>query len=100
MSSGNPLALRRINKDMREITKNPIEGIGIVSLNNNPFIYIVNMKLMSGPYQGYCLQLLLTFTDQYPTRPPRILIMPRQIINNSYHHHIFDDPEMRDEKNQ
>ena len=100
MSSGNPLALRRINKDMREITKNPIEGIGIVSLNDNPFIYIVNMKLMSGPYQGYCLQLLLTFTDQYPTRPPRILIMPRQIINNSYHHHIFDDPEMRDENNQ
>ena len=91
--SGNRLALRRINKDIREITNNPIEGIGLISINNNPFEYIVNLKLMCGPYQGYCLQLSLTFNDQYPTRPPKILILPGQAINNSYHHHIFDDTE-------
>ena len=30
------LALKRINKDIKEITQNPIEGIGIVSINDDP----------------------------------------------------------------
>ena len=89
------LAIKRINKDIREITKNPIEGIGIAQLGNDIMNYIINMRLMTGPYEGYCLQLLLTFFDNYPTKPPKILIFPGQAINEFYHHHIFND--MRDE---
>ena len=85
------LSLKRINKDIIEITKSPIEGIGIVSLNNNPMEYIVNMKLMAGIYEGYCLQLLLTFSDNYPIYPPKILIYPGQPFDNTYHHHIYQD---------
>ena len=95
--SNNAIAIKRINKDIREITKNPIEGIGIVSLNDNPMSYVINMRLMSGPYEGYCVQLLLTFTNNYPAYPPRILIYPGQTIDNTYHHHIFDDYNNRDE---
>ena len=89
------LAIKRINKDIKEITKNPIEGIGIASLDNDLMNYVINMKLMTGPYEGYCLQLLLTFFDSYPTKPPKILIFPGQAIDEMYHHHIFND--MRDE---
>ena len=32
----NSLCLNRINKDLKEITKYPIEGVGIVSLDNDP----------------------------------------------------------------
>jgi len=53
--------------------------------------YVINMRLMTGPYEGYCVQLLLTFSDNYPTRPPKILIYPGQAIDGQYHHHIFDD---------
>ena len=91
MSSGKALALKRINKDMKEITKYPVQGVGIVSMDNDPMKYIVNIKLMSGLYQGYCIQLLLTFTDAFPAKPPKILIFPEQAINGEYHHHIFDD---------
>ena len=91
MSSGRALAIKRINKDMKEIVKSPIEGIGIVSIDNDPMKYAVNLRLMQGPYEGYCLQLLLTFTDNYPTRPPKILIFPHQGISGEYHHHIFPD---------
>ena len=91
MTSRNSLAIRRINKDIREITKNPIEGIGIASIDNDPMKYVINMRLMAGPYEGYCLQLLLTFSDNYPTKPPKILIYPNQAINGEYHHHIFRD---------
>ena len=70
------LCIARINKDLKEIDKSPLEGIGIISLDNNPMKYIVNIKIMIGIYEGYCLQLLLTFSDNYPYRPPKILIYP------------------------
>ena len=91
MISGKALALKRINKDMKEIIKSPIEGIGIVSMDNDPMKYIVNICLMAGIYKGYCIQLLLTFSDNYPTKPPKILIFPNQELDGRYHHHIFDD---------
>ena len=88
---GKSLAIRRINKDMKEINKNPVEGIGISSLDNDPMKYVVNIKLMNGPYKNYCIQLLLTFPETYPSKPPKILIYPQQAIDGQYHHHIFDD---------
>ena len=90
-ASGKAIAIKRINKDMREITKNPIEGIGIASIDNDPKKYVVNLRLMAGIYEGYCVQLLLTFSDNYPTKPPKILIYPDQAIDGQYHHHIFSD---------
>ena len=39
MRSGKALAIKRINKDIKEITKYPIEGIGIVSIDNDPMKY-------------------------------------------------------------
>ena len=91
MSSGKVIAIKRINKDMKEITKSPVEGIGIVSLDGDPMKYVVNIRIMSGIYEGYCVQLLLTFTDTFPTKPPKILIFPGQAISGTYHHHIFED---------
>ena len=92
------IAIRRINRDIKEITNNPIEGIGIAPIDEDPMRYVINMRLMTGPYQGYCVQLLLIFSDSYPTKPPKILIYPNQAIDGQYHHHIFQD-ESRDENN-
>ena len=83
------LAKMRINKDMKEIINNPLEGIGIAPIDDSLMRYVINMRLMAGPYEGYCVQLLLLFSDNYPTKPPKILIYPNQAINRNYHHHIF-----------
>ena len=83
------LCIQRINKDLKEITNSPLEGIGIASLENDPMKYVVNMKIMSGVYEGYFIQLLLTFPDNYPIMPPKILIYPGQSLDNIYHHHIY-----------
>ena len=92
MSSKNKvIAIKRINKDLKEIMKSPVEGIGIASIDNDLMKYVVNIRLMNGPYEGYCVQLLLTFNDNYPTKPPKILIYPNQAIDGQYHHHIFQD---------
>ena len=88
---GRVLAMKRINKDMKEITQFPIEGIGIAPLDNDAMEYVVNIRLMTGLYAGYCVQLLLTFSDNYPSKPPKILIYPGQAIDGQYHHHIFTD---------
>ena len=86
------IAKKRIQRDIVEILSNPVEGISIAPLDqNNIFKYIVNIKLMTNIYQGYCLQLLLTFNDNYPTKPPKILIFPGQEFDNRYHHHVFND---------
>ena len=84
----NSLCLKRINKDLKELIESPLDGIGIISLDNDPKKYIVNIKIMSGVYEGYCIQLLLTFPDNYPIHPPKILIYPGQYLDNTYHHHI------------
>ena len=65
------LCLNRINKDIKEINSSPLEGIGIISLDNDPMKYIVNIRIMAGIYEGYCLQLLLKFSDNYPIRPQK-----------------------------
>ena len=93
----NSLCLNRISKDLKEIAKSPIDGIGIVSLDNDPKKYVVNMRIMTGIFEGYCLQLLLTFSDNYPIKPPRILIYPGQGLDNTYHHHIFPS-DIKDEE--
>ena len=96
--SNRMLAIKRITKEVKEITNNPIEGIGLAQLDENLMTYVINMRLMTGPYEGYCVQLLLTFPDEYPTRPPKILIYPDQAISGQYHLHIFDDEKL-DENN-
>ena len=46
MSSGKALAIKRINKDMKEIVKSPIEGIGIVSINEICCKFTLNARAL------------------------------------------------------
>ena len=50
------IALKRISKDIQEITKNPVEGIGIIQYEDDNLKFIVNIKLMYGIYKDFCLQ--------------------------------------------
>ena len=93
MSKNKIISMKRIERDIAEITKNPMKGIGIVKYEDDFMKYIVNIKLLNGIYEGYCLQLLLTFSEYYPVKPPKILIFPNQQFDNSYHHHIFYDKD-------
>ena len=91
MNKSKLISLKRINKDIQEITKNPIEGIGIIQYENDFMKYIINIQLMNGIYKGFCLQLLLTFSETYPTNPPKILLFPGQNFDQNFHHHVFTD---------
>lgn len=82
-------ALKRIANDMREISMCPLEGIGITPAEEDPMKFIINIEIMMGLYEGYKVQLLLVISDDYPIKPPKILIYPNQEIDSSYHHHIY-----------
>ena len=91
MSKNKLISLKRIEKDIKDLINNPLTGIGIIKYENDFMKYIVNIKLLNGIYEGYCLQLLLSFSEHYPVKPPKILIFPNQEFNSTYHHHIFED---------
>lgn len=82
-------ALKRIANDLKALDDCPLEGIGIASIDEDPFRYVINMELMTGIYEGYKVQLLMTIPEDYPIKPPKILIYPNQTIGSGYHHHIF-----------
>lgn len=86
--SNKNIAIKRINKDIKELTECPLIGIGITQHNNSFFDYIVNIQLMDGIYKGLCLQLKMTFPDTYPIEPPEMKLIPGQ-IDHTYHHHIY-----------
>ena len=87
-------ALKRIANDMKELAKFPLEGIGMASIDNDPMKFVVNIELMTGPYEGYKVQLLMTMSDEYPIKPPKMLIFPGQLIGKGgFHHHIFQGSE-------
>ena len=92
MNTKKVMALKRISNDMKELAKCPIEGIGMASIENDPMKFIINMKLMTGPYEGYKVQLLMTMSDEYPIKPPEIVIFPNQLIGEGFHNHIFRGP--------
>ena len=83
------IAIKRVTNDMKELSKCPLEGIGIAQIDNDPLKFVVNIELMSGPYIGYKVQLLMTMSENYPINPPKLLIYPNQMIGEHYHHHIF-----------
>ncbi len=85
------IAIKRISNDIKEIQKCPLEGIGIASIDNDPMKYVINIELMMGPYKGYKVQLMMTIPDEYPIKPPKVVIYPGQRIDSDYHHHIFSD---------
>ena len=100
MSSGKALAIKRINKEMKEISDCPLEGIGIISLDNNPMKYIVNICIMSGINKSYCIQLLLTFPDDYPINPPKILVFPKQNLESTNYNKYFGIDDTKDENGE
>ena len=82
-------ALKRIANDMKELSKCPLEGIGMAPIDNDPMKFVINMELMTGPYEGYKVQLLMTMSNEYPIKPPKMLIFPDQLIGMGFHHHVL-----------
>ena len=87
-----PLALKRIQQDYEDMQKNQLKGAGIIRVNDaDPFTFIINIRIMTGCYEGIILQLLMEVPTVYPKNPPKVLIFPNQYFGHEFHHHIFKE---------
>ena len=87
-----PLALKRIQLDYEDLLLNPLKGAGIIRPDdNNPFHFIINVRLMTGCYEGIILQLSMEVPNTFPKNPPKVLIFPNQFFSHEFHHHIFKE---------
>jgi ubiquitin-conjugating enzyme E2 A len=80
------ISIRRLTKELQNITNEPIEGI----LIDPPVdIYIWNATI-SGPkdtpYENGIFNILLRFDDSYPYKPPSV-----KFLNPIFHPNIYRD---------
>lgn len=84
------ICLKRIQKDYQELKNNPVKGVGIIQPDeSNPYFYILNLRILTGKYDGLILAVSLKLPKDYPITPPKALVLDGQGFSHSYHHHIF-----------
>ncbi|KAI0318352.1 ubiquitin-conjugating enzyme [Amylostereum chailletii] len=66
-------ALRRVQKELRDITATPLEDVTIEPLENNLFNWDCSIKAASdSPYRGGVFHFKLEIPDNYPFKAPNV----------------------------
>jgi Ubiquitin-protein ligase len=85
-------AIRRIQKDLKEIEREPVPGVSICMPDiSDPFILHANLEIKDGIYEGILLHLIVHIPPDYPITPPAVNICPGLNFGHKHHQHIFDD---------
>ncbi|MEX0597153.1 MAG: ubiquitin-conjugating enzyme E2, partial [Candidatus Paceibacterota bacterium] len=72
--------IKRINRDLMELKKHPIPGVGVDAMDGNIMIWhFTVVPPENTPYQGIPFHGSLEFSDKYPIEPPSIY----------FHNHII-----------
>ncbi|KAI0637389.1 ubiquitin-conjugating enzyme [Trametes polyzona] len=66
-------ALRRIQKELRDITNNPLEGLTVEPNEDNLFEWKCSIKAASNsPYKGGMFHFTLTLPENFPFKAPSV----------------------------
>jgi len=66
---------KRIILELKEILLDPIEGISFLeAIGDNIMIWRVAVHLTQRPYIGRTLNVKITFNEEYPFKPPRMML--------------------------
>ena len=83
-------AIKRITRDLNEITKYPIEGLGLcMPDSSNPFKLRANILILDGIYKDILLHMVMTIPETYPLKAPKMHIVSGQDFDNRFHEHVF-----------
>ncbi|CAF2631359.1 unnamed protein product [Rotaria sp. Silwood2] len=70
-------ATKRIMRDLRDLDKIPIPGLGVCCPDeSNPFLLHCNVLINDGPYRGIMIHLVLHIPEDYPLTGPAGNIAP------------------------
>ncbi|CAF1161077.1 unnamed protein product [Rotaria sp. Silwood1] len=85
-------ATKRIIRDLKDLDKVPIPGLGVCCPDeSNPFLLHCNVLINDGPYRGIMIHLVLHIPEDYPLTGPAGNIAPGLEFNSRYHAHIHED---------
>jgi len=91
-STNSNRALKRVLRDLAEVTAEPVPGISICMPDQtDPFTLHGNLIISDGLYKGLLIHLLFHIPQDYPIDPPAVNIAPDLIFGSRFHEHIFDD---------
>jgi len=66
-------ALRRVQKEFRDLITRPVEGIVVTPKDENMFFWECDLKGPVGtPYQGGTFHFTIEFPDTFPFKPPTV----------------------------
>ncbi|CAM2721540.1 unnamed protein product [Rotaria socialis] len=85
-------ATKRIIRDLKDLDKLPIPGLGVTCPDeSDPFVLHCNVLINDGPYHGVMIHLILHIPEDYPLTGPAGNIAPGLEFDSRYHGHIHED---------
>ena len=74
MNHARKMAVRRLQRDLIELEQANLNSIAARPLDDNLFVWHVNIKPADGVYSGVYFHLVMYFPEEYPSLPPDIRI--------------------------
>jgi len=81
-------AFKRLNRDLKELEKSPVEGAAICPVNDQMFEMHGNLIIPEGPYMGLLIHFIINIPAAYPLSSPAGSIAPGYPFNDRHHEHI------------
>ncbi|ORX58785.1 ubiquitin-conjugating enzyme [Hesseltinella vesiculosa] len=81
------MALKRIQRELQDLTKNPLPGIKVTPVDDDVFHWVGTIEgPEASPYKGGSFKLDVVFSADYPFKPPKI-----KFVTKVYHPNIDDE---------
>lgn len=80
-------ATARLQKELKELNKNPVEGFKVELVDENLFEWHVYIQGPPGTeYEGGIFKCSMTFPEEYPNAPPKM-----KFISDMWHPNVYPD---------
>jgi ubiquitin-conjugating enzyme E2 A len=81
---------RRLLRDFKKMKNDPPQGISAAPLNDNIMVWnAVIFGPDDTPWEGGTFKLTITFTEEYPNKPPKV-----KFITKMFHPNIYNDGQI------
>src|SRR5258708_5207445 len=86
--------IKRILKDLKELEKEPVNGISLcVPDDKDLFTLHANILVSEGPYTGFLIHTIIHLPNDYPVTGPAMNIHKNIGFDHKFHEHVLGDDQ-------